>query len=561
MTADGDSADRGAQVCQGEVDSSPLVHRRLRAPHGDREVLAIPPLDSVGELLQPFERAARCHYDVQGRSLCDLSSLARQELLAAARQYTSTYRNIGRVETPDRILLAGHQPQLFHPGVWFKNFALGNLARKHGASAVNLVIDSDTLKDASLRVPGGSVDEPAQRMIPFDDPTAEVPFARRRIRNRRLFEGFGLAVSEWLRPLIDDPLIAQFWPKVVARSRETNNLGACLAQARHQLEGEWGNETLELPQSRVCQMEAYFWFVAHLLAHLPQFAQIYNEALVAYRRLHGIRSANHPVPELAFDDEWVEAPFWLISDERPDRRHLFVRRRGAELVLSDREGIETTIQLGDDQDGGSAVAALTGLADRGIRVQTRALTTTLFARLFLGDLFVHGIGGGKYDQLTDELIRRFFQLEPPQFMVLSATLYLPVKGWTAGMDDLIRVQQALRELEFHPERYVDFGSLREPDLERVNEFVFTKRRWIETPPTRDNARARCRAIHDVNQSLQNWLAEPRRELLESRAAATDRSRAETILRSREYAFCLYPSSTLRQFFSSAGSVDQETATC
>jgi hypothetical protein len=550
MTATSESADRVAQVSQGDTGSSPLVHSRLRAPRGDREVLAIPPLDSVGELLHPVDRAARCHYDVQGRSLCDLSALARQELLAAAQQYTSNYRNVGRIDLADRILLAGHQPQLFHPGVWFKNFAVGNLARKHRASAVNLVIDSDTLKDASLRVPGGSVDEPVRRIIRFDDPTAEVPFARRRIRNQKLFEGFGHAVTQWLRPLIDDPLIGQFWPKVVARSRETDNLGECLAQARHQLEGEWGNETLELPQSRVCQFEAYFWFVAHLLAYLPRFAQVYNDAVVAYRHLHGIRSANHPVPELAFDHEWLEAPFWLISDDRPDRRHLFVRRRGPELVLSDREAIEATIQLGEDQDAGNAVSALAGLAARGIQLQTRALTTTLFARLFLGDLFIHGIGGGKYDQLTDELIRCFFQLEPPPLMVLSATLYLPVEDMTDGAEDLIRVQHDLRGLEFHPERYIDSRRLSPSDGNRANELVRLKRQWVATPQTRENARDRCHAIRGANNALQSLLAEPRRQLLARRDEAMRRTRAEAVLRWREYAFCLYPETTLRAFFNS-----------
>ena len=32
----------------------------------------------------------------------------------------------------------------------------------------------------------------------------------------------------------------------------------------------------------------------------------------------------------------------------------------------------------------------------------------------LSDLFIHGIGGAKYDELTDEIIRRFFGIEPPR---------------------------------------------------------------------------------------------------------------------------------------------------
>ena len=62
-------------------------------------------------------------------------------------------------ETPEGpIFLAGHQPELFHPGVWLKNFALGALARQHGATAINLLIDSETVKHTGVRTPGGSAE-------------------------------------------------------------------------------------------------------------------------------------------------------------------------------------------------------------------------------------------------------------------------------------------------------------------------------------------------------------------------------------------------------------------
>lgn len=525
------------------------AYERLRAPRGDREVLALPPLESVGRMFASIDRAARCAYDVQGRSLCDVSAQARQELVDGARQYTATYRNVPAVTLTDRILLAGHQPQLFHPGVWYKNFALSRLAREHQATAINLVIDSDTLKDASLRVPGGTIEQPMARMIPFDEATGEVPFARRAIRNRRIFENFGREAGDWLRPFIANPLLNTFWPKVVARSRETNNLGECLAQARHQLEGEWRGETLELPQSRVCRFEAFHWFVAHVLAHLPRFAKVYNSAVVAYRKLHGIRSANHPVPELVADGEWLEAPFWLTTEERVDRRRLFVRRRADQLVLSDREKLQVELPLAEERDARRAVEVLAELAQQGVQLQTRALTTTLFARLFLGDLFIHGIGGGKYDQLTDELIRRFYALDPPPFMVLSATLYLPVGSAPGTTFDLDDVQRQLRDLEYHPERHLDHAALSAADARQVAELVSIKTRWIQTPQTPANARERCRAIRGVNESLQPWLDTQRRRLHACRDQAFHRSRVDSILRWREYAFCLYPAEALRDFYS------------
>ncbi len=50
----------------------------------------------------------------------------------------------------------------------------------------------------------------------------------------------------------------------------------------------------------------------------------------------------------------------------------------------------------------------------------------MFARLVLSDVFIHGIGGAKYDQLTDAIVRRFFGVEPPGYLVATATLKLPL---------------------------------------------------------------------------------------------------------------------------------------
>lgn len=530
---------------------------RLRAPREDRQVLAIPPLNAVGELLRRAERmeddqrSRRCGYDVQGRSLCDLANLARREMLSEAHRYTSRYRSVHAIADGSRVFLAGHQPQMFHPGVWYKNFALARLAHEHGAAAVNLVIDSDTLKDPSVRVPGGSIEQPVARSIAFDDRDGAVPFAGRTIHNRARFESFGRRACDWLRPLVPEPLLSSFWPRVVARSRETDNLGECLAQARHQLEGEWGTETLELPQSHVCQFQSFHWFAAHLLAHLPRFAGTYNQAVSDYRRQHCIRSTNHPVPDLARDGEWIEAPFWITSDERSERRRPWVRRRGGELLLSDRDGVELALPLAADADAGRAVELLAELPRRGVQLRTRALTTTLFARLFLGDLFLHGIGGGKYDQLTDELIRRFFSVEPSPFMVLSATLLLPVAHPRVTADEARGVDHLLRELEFHPERHIDAADLTADAALGVRDTIAEKQRWIAEPVTRTTARQRCRAIRQANEALQPYLADRRHELLARRDEYTRRLPAEAVLSWREYAFCLYPEHVLREFLLAA----------
>ena len=285
--------------------------------------------------------------------------------------------------------------------------------REHQALAVNLVVDSDTIKHMSLRVPGGSLQSPLVESIAFDAAVDEIPYEERDIEDRALFSSFGDRACSWIRGIVPHPLVEQFWPLVNERARATRNLGECLSQARHALEAQWGLETLEMPQSLVCALPSFHWFTAHLLAQLPRFRAVYNQAVDAYRRVNRVRSANHPVPNLAADEEWIERRYWLWSSPPPRRRRVFVRRHAGGMTLTDRRRVEIELPLADDGDPQRAVEALAGLAAQGVKLRSRALVTTLFARLVLSDLFVHGIGGAKYDQLTDELIRSFYGCAPP----------------------------------------------------------------------------------------------------------------------------------------------------
>jgi hypothetical protein len=49
----------------------------------------------------------------------------------------------------------------------------------------------------------------------------------------------------------------------------------------------------------------------------------------------------------------------------------------------------------------------------------------MYLRMFVFDQFIHGIGGGQYDQVTDALIGSHFGIAPPAFAVATATMYLP----------------------------------------------------------------------------------------------------------------------------------------
>ncbi|MEX2092877.1 MAG: hypothetical protein WD971_09380 [Pirellulales bacterium] len=517
-------------------------YRRLRAPQDDGQTLVEPPRPMLGGVIARNRmHLASLVYDVQGRSLAELAASARRSLVDQALAHTSRYRDVSprhreAARTGGPLILSGHQPQLFHAGVWYKNFVLGDVAEEVGGAAVHLLIDSDLCRAASIRVPTGSVAEPRLESVPFDAPAGDVPYEERFVQDEATFARFSDQVSQRLRPLVADPLVETLWPLMPTGTSGERKLGLRVAQGRHRLEAEMGNDTLELPQSCVCTLAEFHWFVAHLLAHLPRFWAAYNDALAAYRHAHRLRTHIHPVPDLAQSDGWLEAPFWMWTADEPRRQPVFARQRADSIELTDRHAQKILLTLSADRDAEVAAEQLAAAAARGIKLRTRALATTLFARLLVSDLFLHGIGGAKYDQVTDDVAQRFFGFSLPDHATASATLRLPVARATRRHDSVRAVRQQLRELAYHPERLLTQSGAPATALAAVGE----KTRWLATAKTPQNAGIRHQAISGANAALQPFVA-PQRERLESEVVEIERRLAiDFILNSREYSFCLFP---------------------
>jgi hypothetical protein len=214
---------------------------------------------------------------------------------------------------------------------------------------------------------------------------------------------------------------------------------------------------------------------------------------------------------------------------------------GNELVITDRGSRTYRLPLSGDRDATAAVEQLLELSSRGIKIRTRALTTTLFARLVLSDLFLHGIGGAKYDQVTDQIARAFFGFAPPEFATVSATLRLPINRNAAIESHERSCGEQLRELRYHPERFAGVdGETDRAQSAAIESIVADKHRWVQAAKTPHNARERHAAIAAANQALQPFVAERRRQIKSRCGELQRRKRADAILQSREYSFCLYP---------------------
>jgi hypothetical protein len=541
-----------------------------------------PPPDSGGRLFDPplipdptnpaiaidhlvdNNRLLRAAFDTQvgDLKLWELIAATRRELLTVATEYTASYRDVHRpadtaawIAAP--IIMGGHQPELFHPGVWLKHFAIDAYARRLGGTAINLVIDTDRCHTASVGVPVGTPDSAVFEQLAFDQPGPPIAWEERGVLDPECFRSFGRRAADLLTPLVPDCILRRWWPLAVERATESHRLGLGMAQARHQLEERWGLETIELPASELMRLPTVMVFTAWLLARSRELHDAYNTALRHYRRRHRQRGHTRPMPDLVQrtgdDDEgpWLEVPWWLWSEDDLSWRRVFANTSTPGiLVLSDMETLRVELPISLDTSPEKWVDALTRMEEHALRLRPRAIITTLISRLLVADVFVHGIGGAAYDEITDEIVRALTGCDPPRHAVVSGTLRLPLHDRFPELsqrrpaEELADVQQTLRDLEYHPERHL-LPWADQP--EAVRDLVTEKQRWIETHPTPTLARRRCREIRATNDRLAYHTQAIRQRLLGRVGPLAAAVRAEKVLLSRDIPWCFFPENKLREF--------------
>ncbi|MBD3676698.1 MAG: hypothetical protein HUJ26_24560 [Planctomycetaceae bacterium] len=531
--------------------------KRLKVSQQDGDILARPSLDSVDEIYyRNREELNSSQLDIQGLSLKDLRETARDELIDLAVNYTAHLRQ-ETVQRPDSegVICDGHQPLLFHSGVWAKNFVLGGLAAKVNAVPLHLIVDNDSGSSSGISVPTGSIVSPEIVNVSYDAPMDDHPWEEISVRDLSQFESLSAKVSELMNPWGIQPLISQCWPQAVNAAKRGDSLSDCLSLARHAVERQWGLENLELPLSQVCDSQTFRRFFCHVISHLPCFRELYNQVLEEYRDVNGIRSQTHPVPELKAHDSWLEAPFWVWSESSPRRQPLYVKRVDREILLASEFSEFARLELSAESTPESAIEQLSNLRNQGWKIRSRALTTTLYARLCLSDLFIHGIGGAKYDEMTDRLMTRFYGIKPPEYLTLSGTWHLPIEMDRQGFGNSKQsLQRKLRDLDYNPEKYLGVShseecrSLIEEKQRLVNEQHRAEAGERLGESRREHHRRGCeryRRLKLINAELAKFVETSKVRIRTELEQARHRADANKILKSREYSFVLFPEEKLR----------------
>ncbi len=281
---------------------------------------------------------------------------------------------------------------------------------------------------------------------------------------------------------------------------------------------------LELPMSRLADTPEFRAFALHLLRAPDDLLGTYNGQLEAYRAAHRLRSSANPFPNLTTAAGRVEAPFWVVRGGR--RRELQVSRADGRLVLT--VGSETIATIPADASGVEA------LAEQGVALRPKAIALTMFARLCLGDLFVHGVGGGRYDRVTDAIAEELFGCRPSPYLVATATLHLPLAAEAAGAERRA-LERRLIDLRHNPDRYLDGAT----DAQRR----FVDEKWeliraVDTMRPGPDRRAATRRIRGINEALAADLAAEVAGV-EARLVGLGASDGESAAESRDYPYMLF----------------------
>jgi hypothetical protein len=218
-----------------------------------------------------------------------------------------------------------------------------------------------------------------------------------------------------------------------------------------------GLEMIYLPISMVSESKCFIDFVSSIICDAFRFADIYNQAILNQRQVFYLKP-NQTLRSLKIDfqDKVVEIPFWLVYPSGK-RLSLCVRLNGKNISFGSGFDVLGTF------DKGNMRQFIDLIETHNCRIRPKAVGLTLFSRLYLADWFIHGVGGGKYEYLTDYILREYYGISNLNFGIAAATM-----PW---LSDKLKTTKQISNYRkfffglFHEQRLKNFVNLREVENE------------------------------------------------------------------------------------------------
>jgi hypothetical protein len=532
-------------------------------PKKNKEIFIEPAYEDIPGLIDlNKERFQSYDFNINGIPFSQFREQVRSDTLKKAGEYSEKFLslcsnlNIAGTEnlscikdsyTPGKaIIQTGHSPTLAHPGVLIKHSLMNSIVKKVNGIGINMVVDNDAGNDNCLNIPDINGSDSSVEKIKYHPGLHNLAFEEIRYTDPTQLLGFQESVLKSLHNPDMKKTFDNFMNVAIKLSGETLQFSDLFTFARHAFLTRFGVSNLEVPVSLISEIDTFLNFFLHITANAKSFVDIYNAKLREYRKLKKISSKANPLPDLMEKGFVVEIPFWMWKRDET-RKSLF-----ASIANDNRISIicENKIVEHFDFDGRSRstknLEKLKMLISNGIKIRPKAIANTMYSRMFFSDLFIHGIGGAKYDLITDEIIREFFGAEPPEYATISATLHLPYKPFDTSKEDVNALKQVIKDMGYNPDRYASDEIMEDAEMRSM---VSEKKELIVkvSHDTKEKHLTFDR-IKQINSLMREKISPLIKEKEKEMEDLEKKLIYNSIVTNRDYPFCLYPKLMLRKLF-------------
>ena len=539
-------------------------------PGNDEIVFSVNPSQIDKIIKENKYRVKGYEFTIFGKKYFSLREDYRRDLVKIARSFTNQLdaENDQKKQedylSTNCLIITGHQPEFYHPGIWIKNLFLSEIIKndKTGQNiGLNLNLDNDIVNQVHLYCP--HIDKPDKRNDPgyalrevnLYSHTKNIPLQEIGTPSNQELNKFVLEVNSEIEKFPNRAIYnrfqkftSYFWKarQICQSDLEMNQLGIFLITCRRYHESSLNPAYYEVPHSFLHNHDTFLLFLLEIAAHIYQFAFIYNQKVAQYRTLHKIKNKVNPVTDLLIEKKRVEAPFWIWQKgKKMGREKLFFSMEKDGQLYIDLKSQDKILLISSKKENGNMVLQrLKGIIKQNdFVISPRALILTLFQRLFGADLFIHGIGCSKYDWITDRIIRDYFKVEPPEFFTISTTIPLDLPSRLKSRYDSSLWKKKKRALTFNPETLIREAGLslrKEQDAQALIDEKMKLTEQIRNIASKEKHDFSQR-IKELNKRLKIILDPYEREINKKIAEEKKKREQEKIIKFREYPYCFYDS--------------------
>lgn len=399
-----------------------------------------------------------------------------------------------QISLKDKLIISnGHQPEIHHPGILFKDIITSLIAKKLNQVAIHIIVDTDAF-EFQIPFPQKRKDFLVLEQIHFKSNEIFSSYKLNEENKNQILDSMKTLRNELdlFIPEIYIKTSYEYIDLIIKEIEKENSITEISFLIREKFFKENEISILQINISELLNLNSFKSLVYLIKNNFKEFREAYNSSLLDYRKEHKIKNHAQPIPDLGED----ELPFWILNPSSNER-----------VPLKFNDQIEDK------------------------KILPKAITLTMFLRLFLSDFFIHGKGGGRYEEVSEKIYERFFKIKASPYSVASITYNLnPTEKFSfVNLDEKI-LEQNLRDIEYSPEKF----------LPVENEFSKQKKLiQNEFKNPESNKKELHKKIEELNSEMRILLKEKKLELEKTKSILPEILKTKEVFQTRNLPFYLY----------------------